>query len=118
MFNLFKSARAIGVSPQEAHELERQGKICLVDVREADEWAQMRVPGALHAPLSSLAVRLSSLPQDRASGVLLPIGPSLGARRRTLQIPRKIPRYARRWGDYCVALCWASRRKMRDQLGQ
>jgi len=65
MLNFFKSARAIGVSPQEAYELERQGKICLVDVREADEWAQMRVPGALHAPLSRLAIRLSSLPQDR-----------------------------------------------------
>jgi rhodanese-related sulfurtransferase len=65
MFNLFKSARAIAVSPQEAHELARQGKIRLVDVREASEWAQMRVPGALHAPLSSLADRLSSLPQDK-----------------------------------------------------
>ena len=45
--------------------MARQGKVCLVDVREANEWAHMRVPGALHVPLSNLAVRLSGLPQDR-----------------------------------------------------
>jgi rhodanese-related sulfurtransferase len=66
MFNLFNAERAIAVSPQEAHELARDGKICLVDVREASEWeAQMRLPGALHAPLSKLADRLSSLPQGK-----------------------------------------------------
>ena len=66
MFNLFNSERAIAVSPQEAHELARDGKICLVDVREANEWeVQMRLPGALHALLSKLADRVSSLPQDK-----------------------------------------------------
>jgi rhodanese-related sulfurtransferase len=65
MLNFFKSAKVITISPQEAHERARKGEICLIDVREANEWAQMRVPGALHAPLSTLADRLSGLPQDK-----------------------------------------------------
>jgi rhodanese-related sulfurtransferase len=39
--------------------------ITLVDVREEHEWAQARIDGALHAPLSRLAALALGLPQGR-----------------------------------------------------
>jgi rhodanese-related sulfurtransferase len=35
-----------------------------VDVREADEWAAGRAPGAVHIPMSELTARLHELPED------------------------------------------------------
>jgi rhodanese-related sulfurtransferase len=34
----------------------------LLDVREADEWAAGRVPGAVHVPMTELAQRLDEVP--------------------------------------------------------
>ena len=34
----------------------------LLDVREADEWAAGRAPGAVHLPMTELAERLDELP--------------------------------------------------------
>ena len=65
MFGLFKSAPVVTLTPAEAHGLHRKGEIHLVDVREAHEWAESRVPGALHAPLSSLADHVATLPTDK-----------------------------------------------------
>ena len=65
MFNMFKPAKALTLSPVEAEALARKGEITLVDVREAGEWAQMHVPGALHAPLSTLPQRIETLPADK-----------------------------------------------------
>src|SRR5690606_12299868 len=42
----------------------------IVDVREADEHAAVRVEGALHVPTSQLAARLGEIPQDRPILVL------------------------------------------------
>jgi rhodanese-related sulfurtransferase len=36
-----------------------------VDVREADEWAAGRAPGAVHIPMSELTGRLGELPGDQ-----------------------------------------------------
>lgn len=36
----------------------------LLDVREADEWAAGRAPGARHLPMSELANRLGEIPGD------------------------------------------------------
>ena len=41
------------------------GTPLLVDVREADELAALRVPGALHVPLSDFATTSADLPRDR-----------------------------------------------------
>ncbi len=49
----------------EAHYLAAKGSIHLVDVREAGEWNDAHVPGAIHAPLSTLPDLLSSLPDDK-----------------------------------------------------
>ncbi len=65
MFNMFRSSGAKTISPAEADSQLRNGEIHLVDVREAGEWAQVRVPGAIHAPLSSLAQTIGNLPADR-----------------------------------------------------
>lgn len=37
----------------------------LLDVREPDEWAAGRIPGALHLPMAQLNARQDELPQDR-----------------------------------------------------
>lgn len=72
MFNFFKpkanaaQPRAhVTLSPREAHDRLANGQIHLVDVREAGEWAQVHVPGALHAPLSTLEQQAKTLPRDK-----------------------------------------------------
>ncbi|MEV5599428.1 rhodanese-like domain-containing protein [Streptomyces sp. NPDC052496] len=50
------------LSPAEAHRRAADGKLTLIDVREAAEWAARHPTGAVHAPLSTLAASLSDLP--------------------------------------------------------
>lgn len=65
MFGLFgKSAPVVTITPQEAHERLMAGAM-LVDVREGHEWLQGRIPGAIHAPLSSFAEHAKKLPHDK-----------------------------------------------------
>jgi rhodanese-related sulfurtransferase len=65
MFGFFKSDPIKAIAPKEAHARAEKGEIRLVDVRETREWSQMRIPGALHAPLSEFAKRLPDLPRDK-----------------------------------------------------
>lgn len=65
MFNIFKTAEVTSLSADDAYERLRKSEISLFDVREQHEWNEMRIPGALHAPLSSLADSLSRLPADK-----------------------------------------------------
>lgn len=53
------------VLPEHAAPLVAAGRAVLVDVREAREWAEARIPRALHVPLGELAGRLHELPRDR-----------------------------------------------------
>ena len=46
----------------------------LLDVREADEFAQVRVPGSLFVPMSQLGARLDEIPKDRPVLVLCAAG--------------------------------------------
>jgi rhodanese-related sulfurtransferase len=55
------SRRPAGVSPRQAQQLQHDGAV-LLDVRENDEWAAGRAPGAVHVPLGQLAHRLAELP--------------------------------------------------------
>ena len=50
------------IEPAEAQRRVQAGAT-LVDVRESDEFAQARVPGAVLIPLSEFAQRYSELPQ-------------------------------------------------------
>ena len=66
MFGRWKSQPPVKtMTAREAHHLLAQGSIHLVDVREAGEWNDAHVEGAIHAPLSTLADLMPSLPSDK-----------------------------------------------------
>ncbi|MCF6379413.1 rhodanese-like domain-containing protein [Nocardioides KLBMP 9356] len=46
----------------------------VVDVREADEVAGGRVPGAVHIPMNEIPARMAELPQDQAFFVVCAVG--------------------------------------------
>jgi rhodanese-related sulfurtransferase len=46
----------------------------VVDVREAHEWVQGHVPGAVHIPMSGLVARVDELPRDRRIHVVCQVG--------------------------------------------
>ena len=50
------------ISPDDAARLLREGKATLVDVREADEHARERIPGARNLPLSRLGAGAAAEP--------------------------------------------------------
>jgi rhodanese-related sulfurtransferase len=52
------------IDPTEAQRRVQAGA-ALVDVREPDEFAHSRVPGAVLIPLSEFATRYAELPNDR-----------------------------------------------------
>ena len=56
------------VSPTEV------GDAVLLDVREDDEWAAGRAPGALHVPMSAITGRLAEVPTDRPVAVVCHLG--------------------------------------------
>jgi len=60
--HLFRKAQTIG--PEEAAGAHAQGDLVLVDVRDEQERAQVRVAGSVHIPLDQLANRLHELPDD------------------------------------------------------
>lgn len=53
------------VDPLEARTLVERGNALIVDVRDDDERAEARIPGALHIPLNEIRERAHELPQDR-----------------------------------------------------
>ncbi len=59
-FSTFKT-----LQPQEVHTLLADKAIHLVDVREAHEWNEAHIPGAIHRPLSELASWVGDLPKDK-----------------------------------------------------
>lgn len=65
MFGFGKSSAVKTMSPPEVQAAMKAGQIRLVDVREANEWAQARIPGAVHAPLSQLPQALANVPKDK-----------------------------------------------------
>jgi molybdopterin/thiamine biosynthesis adenylyltransferase len=57
------------ISPAQARE--RAGEAVLIDVREADEWAQGHVPGALFIPRGFLELRVEEKVPDRGQEVVV-----------------------------------------------
>lgn len=51
------------IDVQEAARLSQAAEVLLLDVREDDEWAAGRAPGAVHLPLGDL--QASAVPTDR-----------------------------------------------------
>ena len=60
------------VDVQEARRAALAGEVLLVDVREDDEWAVGRAPGAVHLPMSQL--REDSCSRDLPVYVLCRVG--------------------------------------------
>lgn len=53
-------------------KLERgDGRVLLVDVRERDEWEEVRIPGAVHAPLSRFDEFAGSLAGERGREIVV-----------------------------------------------
>ncbi len=55
----------IDVVEAERRQREDPDRPVLVDVREADEFADVRAPGAMLVPMSTFAARVGELPTDR-----------------------------------------------------
>ncbi len=57
----------VQISARDLADRRARGEaVTIVDVREPDELAIARFPGALHIPLALLPLRLAELPADRA----------------------------------------------------
>ena len=65
---------SIDVGEAERRLREDPGRPLLVDVREANEFADVRAPGAVLLPMSTFAVRAGELPKDRPIMVVCHLG--------------------------------------------
>ena len=65
---------AIDVVEAERRLREDPGRPLLVDVREENEFADVRAPGAVLVPMSSFAARAAELPKDRPLMVVCHLG--------------------------------------------
>jgi hydroxyacylglutathione hydrolase/adenylyltransferase/sulfurtransferase len=52
------------IAPEQVAELQREGTIQLVDVREPYEWEAGRIPGTRHIVLSAVAQEAETLDRD------------------------------------------------------
>jgi rhodanese-related sulfurtransferase len=52
------------VEPEQVAELQRQGAVQVVDVREPYEWDAGRIPGARHVGLAELTAQASTIDRD------------------------------------------------------
>lgn len=59
------------ITPTQADALRRAGTALFVDVREPNEWALGRIPGAVHAPLSDLAEAIALVAPDPTRPLVL-----------------------------------------------
>lgn len=65
MMSLFRRSTAKTLSPDEVAKLVKAGEITLVDVREAGEWAQGHIEGAMLVPLSGFRGGVKEIPLDK-----------------------------------------------------
>jgi len=65
----------VDISRIDVHELKRQidanPDLCLIDVREEDEWNQVRIPSAIHIPKNLIAERIDAVTSDKQKPVYL-----------------------------------------------
>ena len=62
------------ISVQEALDLVRDQGAVLLDVREPEEWAEVRATGALHIPMRQLAASTDRLPADGLIACICHVG--------------------------------------------
>jgi rhodanese-related sulfurtransferase len=68
---LFIYARRGGVKPAQAADLARQSRTFILDVRTEDEYAGGHLERAKLIPVQGLAGRLSELPSDKQTPILV-----------------------------------------------
>lgn len=63
------------ISTINVHELKKRydesPDLCLIDVREHDEWNEMHIPGALHIPKDELINKIEVKAPDRSRPIYL-----------------------------------------------
>jgi rhodanese-related sulfurtransferase len=62
------------ISAVEAQRLVQEQGGVLLDVRELDEWATVRAPGALHIPMRELGASIERLPADTTIACICHVG--------------------------------------------
>ena len=72
------TVRVMDIEPERVAELQREGTIQLIDVREDYEWDAGRIPGARHLALGERGRAGRDDPPRDAGGVLLPRGRAVG----------------------------------------
>lgn len=59
----------------DVHELKNKmeacSDLCLIDVRELEEWQDIRIPGARHIPKDEISVRIKDTIIDKSQAVYL-----------------------------------------------
>ena len=66
------------VEPERVAELQREGSIQLIDIREPYEWEAGRIPGARFLTMGELSAQARDDPPRHAGGLLLPRRRALG----------------------------------------
>lgn len=66
---------AIKINTIDVHELKKRydeiPNLCLIDVRENDEWDAMRIPGAIHIPKDQITAIIDGKVPNRAIPIYL-----------------------------------------------
>lgn len=65
MFGILKPTKVVEMLPKEAHEKLSRGEITLIDVREPDECAKLRIAGAVNVPLTAFEAHMSRVATDK-----------------------------------------------------
>ncbi len=53
------------------NKLEKNEALCLIDVREIDEWQMIRIPNALHIPKDLISLRIEKEFPDKEQSIYL-----------------------------------------------
>lgn len=62
------------LAPEEAARRVKAGEAALIDVREAGEWAEGHVAGAVHFPLNKVFTNAADLPSDKGLVFICSVG--------------------------------------------
>ena len=53
------------------NKMELNNHLCLIDVREMDEWNEIRIPGAIHIPKDEISLQIESHVSDKSLPIYL-----------------------------------------------
>lgn len=53
------------------NRMDKNTQLCLIDVRELDEWQEVHIPGALHVPKNDISLRIESYVDDKTLPIYL-----------------------------------------------